>query len=371
MKVNQEVDLFEVFKTLFRERRFVIKTILLFMLIGLVVALISPKEYRATMILMPQQSGGQIKGGLKGIASLAGFNLGQNNSEELPILAYPLIAQSLPFRFQLGETPLKFSGYEEPISFTRYYRDFHKPNKLQVLKKYTIGLPGTLIAAVSGKAKEVDDSLSEWADDNTLSEFWKGGIISINKADSDILDKLREQTSVTVNQDEGYVTLASNMPNPIAAAQLTNQLQLQLQKAVTEFKVQKAQNELDFISSRFEEREKEFKAIQNKLAEFRDKNRNFSSAVAQVEIFQLESEYDLLLGVYTELAKQVESARIQVTQDTPVFSILEPVHIPTVKYAPKRLKIIVTWTFFGFVFGGILVFLRPHLFAKKEMVSLV
>jgi len=53
--------------------------------------------------------------------------------------------------------------------------------------------------------------------------------------------------------------------------------------------------------------------------------------------------------VYQELAKQLEQAKLQVAKDTPIFSTLKPVTIPTERSAPKRSLIVVIWAFLGLV----------------------
>jgi LPS O-antigen subunit length determinant protein (WzzB/FepE family) len=45
----------------------------------------------------------------------------------------------------------------------------------------------------------------------------------------------------------------------------------------------------------------------------------------------------------------LEQAKLQVAKDTPIFSTIKPVTIPTEKSAPKRSLILVIWAFFGFV----------------------
>jgi len=53
--------------------------------------------------------------------------------------------------------------------------------------------------------------------------------------------------------------------------------------------------------------------------------------------------------VYSELAKQLETQRLQVKQDTPLFTVLKPVTTPIQKSGPKRAMILVVYLFLGFV----------------------
>ncbi len=105
----------------------------------------------------------------------------------------------------------------------------------------------------------------------------------------------------------------------------------------------------------------EFEQIQTKLAYFRDRNQNIASAAAQNQLQSLEAEYNFAFNIYTELAKQVEQARLQVAKDTPIFSVIQPVYIPTEKSAPKRPLIILIFTILGFVFSLGYIFVSEFL----------
>jgi uncharacterized protein involved in exopolysaccharide biosynthesis len=56
------------------------------------------------------------------------------------------------------------------------------------------------------------------------------------------------------------------------------------------------------------------------------------------------------------LAKQLETAKLQVSRDTPVFSVIQPVTVPIEKAAPKRVLILVVFLVFGIIVGLGLVF---------------
>ena len=97
------------------------------------------------------------------------------------------------------------------------------------------------------------------------------------------------------------------------------------------------------------------------MAQFRDANRNFASAVARTTEERLSNEYSVVLGVYSELAKQREQANIQVKEDTPIFAVVEPVTVPTERSKPKRALICVAFTFLGGFCGIGLVLVLPFL----------
>ena len=115
------------------------------------------------------------------------------------------------------------------------------------------------------------------------------------------------------------------------------------------------------MEGRYDEAKKECEKKQEELAIFNDANRNLVSNVAKTTQERLNNEYTLLFGVYSELAKQREQANIQVKETTPVFTVVEPVTIPTERSKPKRGLICIAFTFLGGFIGIGLVLTLPFL----------
>jgi uncharacterized protein involved in exopolysaccharide biosynthesis len=96
------------------------------------------------------------------------------------------------------------------------------------------------------------------------------------------------------------------------------------------------------------------------LARYRDKNKNILTAADRTKMERLESEYQICFAVFTELAKQLENSRIQVKEETPVFSIIEPISVPIERFKPKRKQILFIWVFIGIIIGVALVFGKKY-----------
>jgi LPS O-antigen subunit length determinant protein (WzzB/FepE family) len=105
----------------------------------------------------------------------------------------------------------------------------------------------------------------------------------------------------------------------------------------------------------------DFEEKQRVLALWQDSHRDISSAVARTEEDRLQNEYNLAFSLYSELASQREQARIQVKEDTPVFTILEPVVVPLERTSPKRVQIMIMSLFMGLMLGAAVVLGRDYL----------
>ncbi|ATA90176.1 Wzz/FepE/Etk N-terminal domain-containing protein [Capnocytophaga stomatis] len=347
-KNEDEIDLLELFHKLWIKRKSILKFTLFFFILGIIIALISPKQYTAVTVMIPQTSGDKMSvGGLGGLAAMAGINLGGSSTESIPLNTYPKIVESIPFRKKLIQTPLKFNDLNEVISYEKYCKEYAKPGILGNIKKYTIGLPSLLF----GKKNDEKSVTSEKTD-----SIW-----SLSLEDRNILDGISGQLAIDIDEKEGIISLSYSMPEALAAAQMLQSTQTLLQETVTEFKTQKANEELKFIEQRYEEAKSDFKAKQFALAQFQDRNRDLFGSLPQTRLEQLQSDYNLSFNVYSELAKQVEAKRIKVKEEHPIFTIVEPVSVPNERSKPKRGMIVAIWTFFGFIIGVSLVFIKDSI----------
>ena len=170
---------------------------------------------------------------------------------------------------------------------------------------------------------------------------------------------LKGCVSITLDDKKGYVTIAANMPEALAAAQLAQATVTLLQKYITEFKIEKVQSNLDFVQERYDEAKHNFEDIQARRAKFRDANMNTSRYSARTELEKLDAEYTLAMNLYGELASQLEQAKISVKETTPILTVINPVTVPHKKSKPQRSMILFAFTFLGVVAGAGCVLLLP------------
>lgn len=352
---EQEIDLIELLRNLWNKRRFIIKVMVVFAILGIFVALVSAKVYTAQCTIVPQTGGKTSSGNLSGLAAMAGINIGGTESGELlSPKVYSKILTSVPFQKDLMQVKIKFQEYEEPMRLLDYYTDekYHKFSLVGFLKKYTVGLPGVIIKAIKGTTEEPELSVKN---DSLII------IESLTKEENDCIKAMNGVIALNLNDKEGYFVLAANMPEALAAAQLTSAAQILLQKYITAFKIEKVKNNMQFVEGRYLEAKGEFEKKQQELAAYRDANRSFAMESARTNEERLKTQSDLLFGVYSELAKQREQANIQVKETTPIFTVVNPVTIPTERSKPARALICIAFTFLGGVIGIGLVLVLPLL----------
>jgi LPS O-antigen subunit length determinant protein (WzzB/FepE family) len=342
---EDEIDLIALAKTLWVGRKTIIKTTIIFACIGLFVALTTPAQYTSSIVVKPilSDSKSKLGGSLGGLAAMAGITLpGSTSSSELHPTLYPQIVESYSFQKALMQTKLNISGVAEEMTYEEYFLNHKKPSFIQTVKKYTLGLPGLISSSFKRKPAGV--------------HIYSHNLTIMTGDNFKLIKKLKEQFSIEINENGGYVILSTTMPEALASTQMVLQAQWLLQDAIIAHKVKKVKEDLLFIEERYAEKKAEFNKSQQKLAIYRDANRNVNTAIALTEVERLESEYQLAFSVYSELAKQVETQKIQVKEDTPVFAVLKEAVVPLKKSSATKSITLIIWTVLGVFLGLIYVF---------------
>jgi len=356
---EEEIDLVEIVKSLWKSRFFIIKVSFIFFVLGVFVSLVSPVIYTSSTTFIPQTSQSTGASGLSGVASLVGINLGGvGSSTEIPPSIYPQIVNSVPYKRELLEISIDFPENNETISLKDYLsQESGSGDFLSLLKKYTIMLPFTILELF--KAKNPNDKISSLNSD-----------IFIGKKEEEMFKALDGLLSISVNTKEGFINLTSETGNAYASAVLTKAAEQILQNRVVEYKIKSAKEVLNFNLTQLQLKKIEFDSLQNKLALFKDSNLNIIDSRFQNSLQKLESEFAIVNAVYQELSKQVEQSKLQVSKDTPIFSVIQPASVPNFRSSPKRTQMVLVYTFIGLVIGCLIVLIKkPVLSLIKEVTA--
>ncbi len=352
---EDEIDLMELVQTVWAGRKTILKFLVVFGIIGLFVAIFSETEYTASTTVIPQTSEGNKMGNLGGLVAMAGINLGGGESPNgISPKLYPKITASVPFKRAVINAPLKIEGISENVTFKQYYQKYYSPSVLFFIKKYTIGLPSVILGAIRGEDKKKEAVVEN------------DGIYRISEEEKELFSIIKNQLSVNINDKEGFIQISFSMPEALPSAQMVKYVQGLLQESVTKFKIEKLKSDYQFIEQSYNDAKEDFLKKQSILASFRDRNKGLILSRSQSRLERLQADYNLSYNIYSELAKELEKQKIKLKENTPIFTVLEPVSVPTEKSKPKRAMILIIWLFLGGVIGVGIVFGREWLKSFKD-----
>ena len=353
---EDEIDLIAIAKKLWNSRKTIFIATGIGLVLGVLVAILSPKVYTVSTVMVPQVGSKSASGGLSSLAALAGIDLGSTmSSGDISPLIYPQIVASTPFKLELMNTAYDFKEVDHPVSFYEYYTKFKKPTILGTIKKYTIGLPFVILNVFKGESK-----------DTILKKSNNIELISLTKTQEKVSKMLEKIVTLDVDAKQGYITLNVSLDDRLVCAQLAQKAQEILQREIIRFKVQKAQADLDFIQKRYNEIKSKAEGYQVGIAQKNDQYKNLVSTVPQVQTTRLQTQYGIASTVFQEIAKQLEQAKIQVKRDTPTFTIIQPVTIPIESSKPNKPLLVIVFLLLGVIIGSGIVFGKEILINFKN-----
>ena len=321
---EDEIDLLELAKTIWNKRMFILKIVGIGAFLGVIVALLSPKEYKSTSTLMPEYST-ESEGGASSLLRQYGGLLGvsggsyNSNSNAIRVDLYPNIVQSTNFQIQLMQQPFYFSDLDTTATLFEYYTELNSAGVLGFVAEYTIDLRGKILGAILPK-KELMTSVPGATEESL--------VLNLSKEEFEVVETLRGKISASLDEKSGIVSVTVTLPDNVAAAAVTEYTIRELTEYLTEYRTEKVLRDLTFVEEQLATAEVRFEAAQLALAEFRDSNQGNLSARAQTDEQRLNSEYQIAFNLYNSLTQQYEEAKLKVQETTPVFKTWEPVQVP-------------------------------------------
>ena len=343
---EEEIDIMAIIKRLWERKSFIIKVTCVFVVLGVIVALTTPKEYTASCVVVPETKGGAFSGGsLGGLAAMAGINLGASSGGEmLSPLMYDKLLNNISLRKELMQTPISWEEYAEPVTILDYYTnpEYKKTTLIGTIKKYTLGLPSLILSSIHSD-EDTDSSIKTTNSTSGLNVYTLDELKCIKSFST--------HYSIVADKKNGDVTISARMPEALAAAQVVEAVKDLLQKYVIELKLQKAEINYEYIKQRYDEARVVFEQKQEEYAKFQDANKVLSTALSKAREEQMRSEFNVSRDLFNQLTTQLVQAEMKIKEDIPILTVIEPVQVPLERSKPQRVKIIFIWSFLGGILG--------------------
>ena len=355
---EDSIDIIAILKTVWDGRKLVVMSIATFFIVGCIVALLSPVIYTSQTTFVPQTSDDQMSTGPKGIGSLAGLvgidlNLADSSSDSyLSPLLYSKIADSEEFSINLlSEQLMNLEG--DSLTIKDYLlKDAGGFNLIGFIKKYTI----EFFSSNSSELASINPALDAY------------NFISFE--DFSMIEKMREKFSIVLNDKDGYIEVIASDQDAFVSTQLVILVTKNLQSLIIDLRTNKIKERLNYSKEQYDLKRSEFESIQNRVAKFKDSNKNISTAKFLSRLEKLQSEYTLQENILINLANEYNKNKIKLNKDTPIFSVIDEVYVPNVRSAPKRGLIVIVSVFLGLVLAvGYILVKKPVTDLLSELKS--
>lgn len=350
---EKEIDLLELAAKLWAQRKKLAIWSICGAVVGLVIAFSIPKEYNTSVKLAPETIDSKAAGGgLSALASMAGFGSASSGADAVYPQLYPDVVSSVPFTTSLFDVEVETKEDAQKFTVRQYMEEELRSPWWSVI----IGLPFKLIGMLRSDEEDPEGK--------QIDNF------ELTPTENKLVETLNKRISANVDQKTSVVTISVNMQDPLVSAVLADTVVSRLQEYVTQYRTNKARKDLEYAEKLNDEAKEEYYKAQQKYAEYVDRNQGLAFQSAKITSSRLENEASLAFNLYNQTAQQVQKAKAKVQETTPVYAIVTPATVPVKAASPKKLMILVGFTFLAFVAcAAWILFIAPLLMEKKGLLT--
>lgn len=323
-----EIDLMEYARKLWAARKLLLKVAGIAVIVGVVIALTTPKQYTVNVTLAPE-AGKSSGGSLSGIASMlgvGGFNMG-NDADALNVTLYPDIVASTPFILDLMDTPVKMIDEELPdTTLVGYLEEYTSSSLMGTVMSLPFKAIGGIMSLLKSEEEEGAKSINPF---------------HLTQKQAQIVEGLKKQIVASVDKKTGVTTVSVTMQDPMVAAMLTDTVIVKLKEHITQYRVSKAADDCKYYEQLYNERRNDYYKKQDMYAKYMDANKNVVLQSVRIEQERLQNEMNSAFEIYKTVDTQLQMARAKVQEAKPVFAIVEPASVPLNPSGTSRKMILI------------------------------
>jgi len=352
---EDEVSLLDILLVLARNKTLIVRTVLVFTLIGVTYALLAPEEFtsEARVVREAQTEGGSLPSGVGALSGLAGGAISGilgGASSGLTPAAFPEVLKSREVRLAVVRDTFRFPDAKRPMTFVDYVN--RPPSVLGQVLNYTLWLPWTLKSALG----EASSGLPAPAGTTEAGEP-----LIPSEEEDEALEAIGDRVTTSVDQETGLMTISVTAGGSRLASSLAKSFLDHFTTRVRTIRTEKVRERLQFVEGRFQEAEKELEAAEDQLAQFLERNQNPTTATLQFRRDRLQRQVSFKEQLYSELQSQLTQTRLDLQRRQPVVTVVEEPVAPVNRSAPQRTLIVLLNVILGGILGVVLAFLRAFL----------
>lgn len=333
-----QIDWMGILRQVLAIRKKLYKAAAVGVVLGILIALGTPKQYSVSITLSPEMGSGKSGSGLASMAaSFLGGSIGSDSPDALNATLTPDIVTSTPFLMELFDARVVSQDKQIDTTFTAYL-DEQKSSWMG----YVLKVPGMAIGGIKSLFSEKKEKTE------TIQE----GTIELNEEDAAKLEGLRQQITAEVDKKTAITTLSVTLQDPKVTATIADSVVSKLQQYITAYRTSKAKEDCQYLEKLYKERQQEYYDAQQRYARYVDANSNvvFQSTMAERE--RLQNDMNLAYQVYSQVAQQLQVARAKVQEEKPVFAVVEPAVVPLNPSGTSRKVIVLGFIFLAVAFAG-------------------
>ena len=326
------INIVEVVRILLADRKKICIYSFVAGLTGVLLAFGTPKTYKSTVMLAPEESGGGFSGSISSLAAMVGMNMkiGQTGDALYPEI-YPDLMQST--RFIVDLFSVKVTTQKSHKTYT--YQEYMERHQKLGITDYPMAFIANIIESIMKDPKPKPGHRPD--------------PFCLTKKEDEVLKSIKGNIDCSVDKKTNVITIVVEDQDPLIAATMADSIQQHLQWAITDYRTKKARVDLEYMNKLYEEASQQYRKARQKYASFGDANSKVVLQSVQSQLDDLENEMQLKYNIYTQVVEQFQLAKAKVQERTPAFTIVQNATVPIKHSSRPKIVTLILWMMLGFL----------------------
>ena len=355
---NHEIDIVAIVKKVIKDKWSLLVFFIIFAVLGIAVALMTPRTYSTDVVVAPELSSGSMPEGLSDIASMVGVDLNNGNKSSVDAIypqIYPDVISSNDFIVQLFNIPVTTEGAKN----SKTYFDHITKDAKKGFWDYPKTWMGNIVKKITGKK-----DTTNLADASTVIDP-----VHLNKVQSDIRDAIRSQVTCVVDKKTNVITITAKDFDRFVSAEVADTVQKRLRNYIIEYRTKKFKQDVAYAQSLVDTAEAKYVKTRNAYTAFAEANTDVTQESFVTKRDEMENNMQMRYTNYTQALQQLQVAQAKLREHTPVFTVIQEASVPFKPSGTPRSLTVLGYVLAGLFFDAIWVLLLKqkfmHLFRKK------
>ena len=321
-------------KILARKKLFYIVLPIVFVLSSIYIFSL-PRYYTSTVKLAPETDNSLAEGGLGGLASSFGFDIGSMSTSDaiFPEL-YPELLGTNDFITKFFTATVE----DEKNTFkTDYYTYLTQLQKRPWWSPVTDFFGGILKALLPSSEEE---EVSSGAGGNGTGGNNTFNPLHLTKKQNDVAEAIKGKIKCSIDRKTSLITIDVTDQDRRICATIADSIRLKIQEFIIDYRTRKARVDVEYYTKLTEEAKKEYEMARETYTRFADTNRSLVLESITSMGTDLEKEMTMKYTNYTTYNGQLQAAIAKLQQRTPSFTLLQGASIPVKPVGPKRVRFV-------------------------------
>lgn len=350
---NHEIDIVAIVKKVIKDKWSLLVFFIIFAVLGVAVALMTPRTYSTDVVVAPELSSGSMPEGLSDIASMVGVDLNNGNKSSVDAIypqIYPDVISSNDFIVQLFNIPVTTEGAKN----SKTYFDHITKDAKMGFWDYPKTWMGNIVKKITGKK-----DTTNLADASTVIDP-----VHLSKVQSDIRDAIRSQVTCVVDKKTNVITITAKDFDRFVSAEVADTVQKRLRNYIIEYRTKKFKQDVAYAQSLVDTAEAKYVKTRNAYTAFAEANTDVTQESFVTKRDEMENNMQMRYTNYTQALQQLQVAQAKLREHTPVFTVIQEASVPFKPSGTPRSLIVLGYVLAGLFFDAIWVLLFKQKFMR-------